>query len=64
MKDNTLKRWLKLGFCLGWTPRDQRNHAAGFELGIQKGIQIANDREKQRKRESYRKNLAKRLANV
>ena len=63
-KENTLKRWLKLGFNVGYTPRDDRHHKAGFQLGIQEGIRIANEKERQRKRESYQKNLAKRLTSV
>lgn len=60
-KDNTLKRWLKLGWSASWTERDDKIHRAGVQLGIKKGLEMARLKENERKRMSR---LKKKLIQV
>ena len=63
-KDNTLKRWLKKGWSASWTEREDKAHKAGMLIGIKQGLELARLKENNRKRLSYQKNLAKKLASV
>lgn len=63
-KDNTLKRWLKLGWSASWTEREDKAHKAGILLGVKQGLEMARQKENNRKRLSYQKKLAKKSASV